>query len=156
MSGLESLGIAASLIQIADAGANLSIRLFTFYRQIKTVNKSIQNLSSDVALTSTIMRQLAENLHRDEQEETRLCSEEAFQTAEDILGQCRSVFKEIEGAIERSEPESGKSRLRDITGRVKNALMEPDFNILMGDLERLKSSMLLLLHVIMYAGQVRR
>lgn len=56
MSGVEILGIVANLIQIADAGANLSIRLFTFYRQMKAVNKSIQNLSSDVALISTIMR----------------------------------------------------------------------------------------------------
>lgn len=158
MSGLEAIGIAGGLIQIADLGANLSIRLFTFYRQMKTVNKSVQNLSCDVALTSTIMRQLAENLRRDEQEEekARVCSREAFQTAEEILGQCRGVFGEIERTIERSESESGKRCWRDFIGKAKNVLLlEPDFNVLMGNLERLKSSMLLLLNVIMYGGQVR-
>lgn len=92
MPGLETLGIVASLIQIADAGANLSVRLFTFYRQMKAVDKSIQNTSSDVSLTSTIMRQLAENLRRDEQGEERLCSSEAFQTAQEMLNQCRVCF----------------------------------------------------------------
>lgn len=156
---LEAVGTAAGFIQIADLGATLSIRIFTFYRQMKTVNKSIQNLSSDVALTSTIMRQLAENLERDEQEEKtkRVCSREALQTAEEIQDQCRGVFEEIQRTIERSESESGKRCWRDFIGKAKNVLLlEPEFNVLMGNLERLKSSMLLLLNVIMYAGQVRR
>lgn len=33
---------------------------------------------------------------------------------------------------------------------------EPDYNALIENLERLKSNMLLLLNVIMYAGQIRR
>jgi hypothetical protein len=161
MSGLETLGIVASLIQIADAGANLSVRLFTFCRQVKTVNKSIQNISSDVSLTSTIMRQLAENLRRDEQGEERLCSSEAFQTAQEMLNQCLYVFEEIETTIKPPVPKpesegSGRWRLKSAAERAGNALLEPYFNALIGNLERLKSNMLLLLNVIMYAGQIRR
>lgn len=62
MSGLEALGIAASIIQVADLGTKLSVKLFSFYRELKGANESIQNLSSDVAITSATLRELGESL----------------------------------------------------------------------------------------------
>lgn len=62
MSGLEAIGAAASIIQIADLGTKLSIKLFTLYLQYKNANQSIQSLSSDVALTCAILRELGKNL----------------------------------------------------------------------------------------------
>jgi hypothetical protein len=32
MSGLEALGVAASIIQVADLGTKLSVKLFSFYK----------------------------------------------------------------------------------------------------------------------------
>ena len=49
---LEAIGIAASIIQVAELDTKLSVKLFSFYRELKGANKFIQDLSSDVAITS--------------------------------------------------------------------------------------------------------
>lgn len=153
MSGLEAIGIAASIIQIADLGTKLSVKLFTFYRQIQNVNQSIQSLSSDVALTCAILRELGESLKEDEQ--SKLCSPEAHLTAQQVLKQCEDVLRQIQEMINASGC-SGKSRWQQATTKLKNVLNEPKVGLLKGSLERLKSTMLLLLNVIMFASQVRR
>ncbi|KAL1846518.1 hypothetical protein Plec18170_009097 [Paecilomyces lecythidis] len=155
MSGLEIVGIAASIIQIADLGAKLSVKLCEFYRQIKSANQSIQSLSSDVALTCNILRELGENLKQDE--ETKLCSTGAFDTAQEVLKECESVFTQIRDTIEAQAQEQDPARNRFYRAFRKDsiALIERDLNTLRGNLDRLRSTMLLLLNVIMYAGQVR-
>jgi hypothetical protein len=45
MSGLEILGIAASVLQIAEMGGRLSVKLFTFSRKIKNADKNIDSNS---------------------------------------------------------------------------------------------------------------
>lgn len=52
--------------------------------------------------------------------------------------------------------QSGKTRLQQVTGKLKLVLLEPSLDPLKNDLERLKSTMLLLLDVIMFAGKVRK
>lgn len=153
MSGLEAVGIAASIIQIADLGTKLSVKLFTFYRQIQNVNQSIQSLSSDVALTCAILGELGERLKDDEQ--SKLCSPEAHLTAQQVLRQCEDALRQIQEMVNTSDC-AGKSRWRQATTKLKNVLNEPNVDLLKGDLERLKSTMLLLLNVIMYASHIRR
>ncbi|GAD97034.1 hypothetical protein NFIA_049990 [Paecilomyces variotii No. 5] len=155
MSGLEIIGIAASIIQIADLGAKLSVKLCEFYRQIKVANQSLQSLSSDVALTCNILRDLGENLKQDE--ETQLWSSGAFRTAQEVLKECELVFTHIRNTIEAQVQEQDPSRNRFSRAfrKVGIALIERDLDMLKGNLDRLRSTMLLLLNVIMYAGQVR-
>lgn len=64
MFGLEVVGIAARIIQIADLGTKLSVKLFSFYRQVQNVNRAIQHPSSDVALTCEILRELGNSLNK--------------------------------------------------------------------------------------------
>lgn len=78
MSGLEALGVAASIIQVADLGTKLSVKLFSFYRQVKNADESIQLLSNEIALVSAIFRELGDNLK--EEESSKLYSEEALRT----------------------------------------------------------------------------
>lgn len=153
MSGLEALGIAASIIQVADLGTKLSVKLFSFYRELKGANESIQNLSSDVAITSAILRELGESLKEDEQ--AKLYSKTAFETLKDVLTQCEEVLEQIRGMTKYNDS-SEKTRLQQITERFRQVLLEPSLDPLKANLKRLKSTMLLLLNVIMYAGQIRR
>lgn len=83
MSRLEALGIAASIIQIADIGTKISVKLFSFYRQIKNADQAIQSLSSDVALTCALLRELGETLRTDDQ--SKLYSKEAFQGSRGVI-----------------------------------------------------------------------
>ncbi|RHZ73315.1 hypothetical protein CDV55_105621 [Aspergillus turcosus] len=153
MSGLEILGIAASILQIADLGATVSVKLCTFYRQLKAADQAAQSLSSEVALTCSILRQLGENLKQDET--TRLYSAQAFETAQEVLRECEKVFRRISGAIDESRGDVTKNAIQRAARRLGFVLMEKELDVLRGNLERLKSTMLLLLNVIMYAGQVR-
>ncbi|PKX95957.1 uncharacterized protein P174DRAFT_405109 [Aspergillus novofumigatus IBT 16806] len=153
MSGLEILGIAASILQIADLGATVSVKLCTFYRQLKSADQSAQSLSTEVALTCSILRQLGENLKQDEQ--TRLYSAQAFQTAQEVLRECEKVFRRISAAVDESRADVTKNAIQRAARRLGFVLMERELDLLRGNLERLKSTMLLLLNVIMYAGQLR-
>lgn len=65
MSGIEILGVAASVLQIADLGGKLSVRLFTFSRKIKNAYKSIDTVSRDIAATGAVLQQLGSELQKD-------------------------------------------------------------------------------------------
>lgn len=154
MSGLEIIGVAASILQIAEMGRKLSIKLFYFGRRIKDANQAIQSLSSDVSLTCSALHELGTALEQDDQ--TKVCSEQAFHTATSILEECKNVFQNIEDAIDKQNPGPGASRIQRGIRQVTIAFFGPDLDILKGNLERLKSTMLLMLNVIMYAAQLRR
>lgn len=153
MSGLEAIGIAASLIQVAELGTKLSVKLFSFYRELKGANESIQDLSNDVAITSAILYELGESLKEDEQ--AKLYSKNAFGFLQDVLNQCEEVIQQIRDLTKYNE-NTEKTRLQQITDMFRQVILEPRLDPLKASLKRLKSRMLLLLNVIMYAGQLRR
>lgn len=154
MSGLEVVGIVASIVQLADIGAKLSVKLCTFYRTVKVANQSLQGLSSDVSLTCSILSELGKTLEQDDQ--ARLCSEQAFCTAQDVLQECRAVFQQIENAIENYHQDDETNRLRRGARKITAVFLGPNLDVLKCNLERLKTTTLLMLHVIMYAGQLRQ
>lgn len=153
MSGLEVIGVVASIIQIADLGAKLSVKLCTFYRTVKAANQSLQGLSSDVALTCSILNELRMTLEQDDQ--AKLCSQQAFGTAQDVLQECHAVFQQIETAVEKHNQGTGSNPLRRGARKLTAGFMGPNLELLKCNLERLKTTTLLMLHVIMYAGQLR-
>lgn len=153
MSGLEAIGIAASIIQVAELGTKLAVKLCTFYHQVKESNEAIQSLSSDVSLTCSILHQLGDSLEQDA--ETQLYSAKAFITAQEVLGECRKVFDKIDHAVEEQKRDNTKNRVARVTRKFGLALMERDLDVMRTNLERLKSTVLLMLNVIIYAGQIR-
>jgi hypothetical protein len=58
MFRIEVLSIAAGVIQLADLGAKLSVKLFAFPRKTKIANRSIEAISKDVAATGAVLQQL--------------------------------------------------------------------------------------------------
>jgi hypothetical protein len=154
MSGLEVVGVVASILQIAEVGTELSVKLCAFYRTVKGANRSLQGLSSDVSLTCSILNQLGRALEQDDQ--AKLCSQQAFGTAQEVLGECKAVFQQIETAIEKYDRDAETNRFRRGARRITAAFMGPNLDVLKNHLERLKTTTLLMLHVIMYAGQLRK
>jgi hypothetical protein len=67
MSALEVVVAVASIIQIADLGAKLSVKLCTYYKTVKVAAKSMQDISSDVFLTCSILNELGKTLEEDDQ-----------------------------------------------------------------------------------------
>jgi hypothetical protein len=155
MSGIEVIGIVASVIQIADLGSRLSVKLWTFSRKVKHADQSIKDISNDVALTCDVLRELGDNLKQDEQ--SKLCSTNAVNTAEGIIQECMKVFRALEGVLDGNfAAELTSSVVKKIPGRFKYPFWEPQIELMRSNLERLKSTLLLMLNVIIYAGQLRR
>jgi hypothetical protein len=154
MSDIEIVGVVASILQIAELGMRLSVKLCSFHRQIKEANQSAQRLSSDISLTCSILHELGVALQHDDQ--IKVCSKQAFLTAQEVLGECKRVFQSIDDAIESQNPENGKNSWKRQTRRLMIFLLGPDLDMLKSHLDRLKTTMLLMLNVIMYAGQLHR
>jgi hypothetical protein len=97
MSGIEIIGIAASVIQIADAGARLSSKLFVFTRKVKNANKSIQEISQEIAATGAALRELGEALEQDKY--ASLGSRHSVDQTSQIVADCWKVFTDINETI---------------------------------------------------------
>ncbi|KAE8379819.1 hypothetical protein BDV26DRAFT_290977 [Aspergillus bertholletiae] len=154
MSGLEAIGVAASILQIAELGSNLSISLWTLYRKFKDADRNLQTLNNELALTCNVLRQLGNNLQQDEQ--SKLYSTQALITASDVHKECEQVFEKIKDIVGvRTEETSAKSRLRRVAQKFRFVLDESQLEALKNGLEHLKSTILLLLNTIMFAEQIR-
>lgn len=155
MSGLEIIGLAASVIQIADIGSRLSVKVFTFTRKVKNANKSIEALSQDIASTGAVLKQLGETLNGNDG--LRVCSQEAIETARRLVEDTNQVFAELERLVD-GEDKSG-SKLKQAIGfkqRLKFPFFEPQIERVQSNLERLKSSLLVILNVLIFAEQLRK
>lgn len=114
----------------------------------------MNSLSSEVSLTCAILQELRATLRQDV--EAKLCSEKAFKTAQEVLDECTLMFIWIDEAIEKRNARSGKGRFQLRAQKLTIAFLGSDIDLLRSNLERLKSTMLLMLNAIMYAGQLRR
>lgn len=152
MSGLEILGVPASVVQIADLGARLSVKLFVFSRKIKSADKSIDTISQDIAATGAVLQQFGKELSKDEN--AQLCSKEAISTTQSLVDGCRKVFAELDDALDGRV--SNNSVVTSWRQRLKFPFLEAQIELLRSNLERLKSSLLVLLNVLIFAAQVKR
>jgi hypothetical protein len=153
MSGIEILGVAASVLQIADLGGKLSVRLFTFSRKIKNADKSIDTVSRDIAATGAVLQQLGSELQKDKK--LRCCSNKAVETTEKLIMDCKTIFQELNDALEGVQKESnGRKIILGWQGRIKWPFVEANVEQLRLNLESLKSSLLVMLNVLILAGQI--
>ena len=166
---MAEFGLVASVVQIADVGVKLSITLYTFAETVLTADKSIKEIASDVSLTSSVLEELGQNLKRDEK--SRLCSENAVKTAEGIVRECAAIFKEIketlETTLDKIKPRAangkqhgkhaahgGRKMAVAALERLKWPFLQPKMQLLRSNLDRLKSTLVLMLNVITYARKV--
>ncbi len=154
MSGLEILGLAASVIQIADLGAKLSVKLFTFSRKVKNADKSIDSISQDIAATGAVLTQLGHELNK--AENLKLSSPAAITTTRSLVDSCNKLFTELNEAIDGGGDGSGHKFIVELKRRLRFPFLEPQIELLRCNLERLKSSLLVILNVLILAEQLRR
>lgn len=152
MSGIEILGVAASVLQIAELGGKLSVKLFTFSRKIKNADKCISSISKDIAATGAVLQQLANELRKDER--LRLCSDQAVATTRILVDDCKKIFSELNEALD-SRP-SGNNCISGWMEKLKFPFLEPHVELLRSNLERLKSSLVVMLNVLIFAEQLRK
>ena len=94
---MAEIGLIASVLQVADIGARLSVNVYTFCHAAVNADQSITFISKDISHTSAILRELGRCLEKDH--EAQLCPESAFPTTSAIVNECRTVFEKIDKAL---------------------------------------------------------
>ncbi|OGM47522.1 hypothetical protein ABOM_004263 [Aspergillus bombycis] len=150
MSGIEIVGVVAAALQIAELGSRVSVKLCTLCHRTRHADTILSGLSKEVALTCNVMRQLGASLKEDK--DAHLYSAEACSTAETVLDECQKVFDEINKIIDVST----RSTFRRVALVLAEARRDSSLTVLRSNLEKMKSTMLLMLNVIIYAGQLRK
>ena len=151
---MAELGIVASVLQIADLGLRLSTKLYAFGKTIATAEKSIQSISKDISLTSSVLRQLGQTLEEDKK--SRLINDNALQTADGIINECRDIFQEMDSIFMKRMPrvlseEKEKGSKATVTTKLWWPYVRPKILLLRANLDRQKSTLLLMINVITYA-----
>ena len=152
---MELFGGIASGINIADTGIKLSTSLYTYAETALHADGTVKEIAKDIALTSSVIRQLKTLLEQLVEQGSDIATEESLRTADEIVLGCEGIFVEIEAAIERSLTRDKKgeiivSRLQ----RLKWPLKQPKVVLLQAKLERFKLLALVILNILLYAQKL--
>ena len=152
--------LTTAILAIASTGSTLSIALYTYSETGATASSEIKNLARDVSLTSSIFNHLGQNLRQDDS--AKLYSGSAAQTARDAVNECEVVFSEIDDvlakateSVARRWPKKGGKVALSAADRPKWPFLQPRMALLRGNLERLKSTLVLMVNVLTYARDKR-
>ena len=166
---MAELGIIASVVQIADVGLRLSFKLYTFGEIVASADRSVISISKDVSLTSGVLKELGQLLDKDRTTGTTgtfgTLSKNAVQTADGVVKECLEVFQEMENILVKKmpslasegKPGKGGERVKRATvmlERLKWGYLQPKLQLLQSNLDRLKSTLLLMFNVITCARQM--
>lgn len=148
----EPFGIAASAIQVAGAGWSLAKTLHAYVDAVKSAQKHIKAVATEVKLTASVLDHLGGLLKDSEAE--KLCTSDVISDAKDALGGCRDAFGEIEEAFKGVvKTLADGSRSVSATARLAWPFKKGKLEALQANLERLKSTLLLMLSVLSYARE---
>ena len=154
---MAEFAVITSIVQIADVGLRLSLRLYTFGQAAGSADSNVLAISKDTGFTSHVVKQLGECLEKDK--ESQMSSEDAIKTANGVVNECLSVFQEIDQTLEKS---MGKLRAVDksvmrksiVLAKLKWPFIQPKMEVLRSNLDTLKATMMLLLSVMNYAKKL--
>ncbi|KAJ5719000.1 hypothetical protein N7493_007455 [Penicillium malachiteum] len=152
--GLEVLGAVVAIIEVIDLGMAVARKLCAFCRDAKAANESMKGLSIDVTLTCAILSDLAKVMKKDKV--VKFTPKSAFEIAEKVIQESKVVFENIRLVIERQEREAKQNLLQRMAYRITIASRSHELETLKVNLERLKSTVGLMLNVMILAGQVRQ
>jgi uncharacterized protein (UPF0335 family) len=146
----EVIGVAASIVQLAGAGAKLSTALYNFVGSVARADQEIKNIAGDVQATVNALGSVG-SVFKDEESKS-IVSKGAIEEAKNIIQQCESVFEEIRELTEkRRKVKDGKRSLTTL-GKFSWPLKEQRVQLIRGRLEALKSNLILLFHVLQLAN----
>ena len=157
---MAELALLASIVQIADVGLRLSSRLFLFGQTVATADRSIVAISKDVKLTSYVLQHLGQTFKDDK---NFIHSRKATETAEEVAQECSNVFEEMDTILlkklshlkDESSTEK-KARGKILLERLKWPTLKGKMDLLSCNLDRLKSTLTLMLEVLNYAQKVAK
>jgi hypothetical protein len=141
---MAEIGLIASVIQVAGAGLKLSQTLYQYADTVASADRRIKDIAKDVELTSFVIDELGHVFRQDES--SVLLSKNAVKTANETVRECSTVFTELDTALKKSQ----KNKL----GRFMLPFRESKINLLRDHIDKLKSTLQLLMQVLTHAHQV--
>ena len=154
---MAELGLIAAVVQIADVGIRLGDKLYNFGQTVASADESIIFISKDIRHTCSILKLLGQSLEKDR--EGHLYSPNAIKTAETIVKECLEIFQEMDEAllkkITRMGLDGSSSRAAIVAfERLKWPFLKPRMELLRTHLDKLKSTLQLVLNVFIYTRLV--
>lgn len=147
----EIFGTAASVLQVAEVGFSLATTLYKYATTARSAEKDIMKIARDVKLTSKVLQRTYQQIKADQQGD--LCTEEALFDLEDALDGCREAFEELDGVLQKSMKADGKVGWGE---RLKWPLKQNKLEVLRANLEKLKTTLLLMLSVLTYGSKMQQ
>ncbi|KAF2739579.1 hypothetical protein EJ04DRAFT_335509 [Polyplosphaeria fusca] len=142
MSGLEGLAVAASIIQVADAGLRISQTVYAYAESVRSADKRLKDVAIDVRVTSDIVRHVAELFD----DFGKHVGPKELQTANECVNRCKAAFKEVEEYANKAKPRVSKWRF---------PLRERKLELMDAKLEQLKTSLHIMLTVIQNKNELK-
>ena len=154
---MDGISVAASVLAIATAGVQISIKLVSFSNQVATASDRIKMIGSDVSITSNVLQQLSELMtKRDGDQAIAIFNDEGLQNAQASAASCKAIFIQLEDVLKRSSKQlrSGMNSATLGAGvnlskleSVKWPFLQPEIADLRLSLKDARETLMLLLHV---------
>lgn len=154
---MEAVGTAASILAIAGAGIQISLKLITFADQISTAPQRIQDVGTDVSVTAGTLHELGElmknstGMFRRDQSQHILASstrcKEIFEKLREILGKASQQLRDVHKSTAKSQGSSPKIKLSRME-RMRWPFLQPSMESLRVALRDAKGTLTLILQVV--------
>lgn len=152
---MDGVSAAASILAIATAGIQVSIKLATLSSQISTASDRVSAIGNDISLTSGVLQELGELVKQDAGNvKNHVFSQGGLETIRTSAVVCERVFVEIKKEIGKASKQmshcvrlpGGKVELSK-TEMIKWPFLQPHINSLRDDLKEAKGTLMLMLQL---------
>ncbi|KAK5123890.1 hypothetical protein LTR85_002086 [Meristemomyces frigidus] len=151
----EPFSIATGALQVSDAGIKLAKTLYEYLDAVHNANKHLKAIALEVRITSTTLESLG-TLLKDHDAE-KLCSNNVIHDAKAAFDGCKEAFTEVDDTfkIVVKYGADGKASVSS-SGRWVWPFKKGKVEMLQANLERLKTTLLLMLSVLGFAREMAR
>jgi len=153
---LSVLGAAVSIVQLVQVSAELSIKFHTISKQIKNAPRVFEDISNEIASTTTILQLLASEL--EDQDRSKLHKPTAVQKTKELMTDCAAIYdilrKRITPDVDEDASDRAKSRAQWKT-RLKMPYMADDLAQLQNKLVGVKTWLNIMLNTLSLGVQAK-
>ena len=158
---MEAVGAAASLLAIAGAGIQISLKLIAFADQVGTAPQRIRDVGTDVSVTAGTLQELGELMKKTSTKKSAgMFNPDQIQNIVTFSTRCKEIFDELKFILSKASQQlrnvykstakshdtSSKIRLSRLE-RLKWPFLQPSLKPLLGTLRDAKGTLTLILQV---------
>lgn len=146
----DPFSIATGAVQLAGAGIQLAKTLYEYLECVKGAHKQVKAIATEVRLTSSVLEHLGALLKENDAE--KLCSESIVSDAQAAFNGCEDAFLQINDEFKLLiKPREEGKRNVSVSAKWIWPFKKVKLETLQANLERLKTTLLLMLSVLSYA-----